>query len=131
MQVCALLHHQFVEERYHLSRVADPIVGVSFTGLYDFFAHAFGIEWLQWMQEGRPEQDAMAEQWIESEKGYLSIWRNTVRHEVIRYWRPRAEGTQPGHHRAACRHQELADRGQQRVAPTQGAAVHPPDHDRA
>ena len=85
VQVCALLHHQFVEERYHLSRVADPIVGVSFTGLYDFFAHAFGIEWLQWMQEGRPEQDPMAEQWRESEKGYLSIWRNTVRHEVIRY----------------------------------------------
>ena len=84
IQVCVLLHHQFKEERYHRSRELDPIVGVSFTGLYDFFAHAFGVEWLQWMQEGRPE-GPLSEQWEESEKGYLSIWRNTVREEVVRY----------------------------------------------
>lgn len=85
VQVCALLHHEFMVERYRRSREADPIVGVSFTGLYDFFAHAFGVEWLKWMQQGRPEEHGDAEQWRESEKGYLSIWRNTVREEVTRY----------------------------------------------
>ena len=53
LQVAALLQHEFVHERYQYSREIDPIVGVSFTGLFDFFVHAFGYEWLKWMMGGR------------------------------------------------------------------------------
>lgn len=49
-----LLHHQFSEERYQFSRAIDPIVGVSFTGLFDFFVQAFGVPWLRWWEAGRP-----------------------------------------------------------------------------
>ena len=53
LQVCALLHHEFQVDRYAYSRMMDPIVGVSFTGLFDFFATCFGREWLEWMASGR------------------------------------------------------------------------------
>lgn len=55
ISVCALLHHEFVDERYQKSRELDPIVGVSFTGLFDFFVNMFGADWLKWWQAGRPE----------------------------------------------------------------------------
>jgi ribonucleotide reductase class II len=55
LSVATLLNHQFVEPRYQKSRLADPIVGVSFTGLFDFFVMAFGVEWLHWWEEGRPD----------------------------------------------------------------------------
>jgi len=54
LQVAALLHHRFKDLRYRYSREIDPIVGVSFTGLFDFFVTAFGSEWLSWMMKGRP-----------------------------------------------------------------------------
>jgi len=46
LQVAALLQHQFVHERYQYSREIDPIVGVSFTGLFDFLVHSGGYDWL-------------------------------------------------------------------------------------
>ncbi len=55
LQVAALLQHEFVHERYQYSRSIDPIVGVSFTGLWDHLVHAFGSEWLDWMMAGCPE----------------------------------------------------------------------------
>ena len=55
LSVAVLLNHQFVEPRYQKSRLEDPIVGVSFTGLFDFFVNAFGVEWLRWWEEGRPD----------------------------------------------------------------------------
>jgi ribonucleotide reductase class II len=54
LSVVALLHHQFEIPRYQRSRELDPIVGVSFTGLFDFFVHLFGVKWLEWWQAGRP-----------------------------------------------------------------------------
>ena len=84
LQVSSLLHQQFVHERYHYSRQIDPIVGVSFTGLFDFFVHAFGEPWLAWMMEGRPETPEGI-QFAESEKGYLGIWRRTVEAQVADY----------------------------------------------
>jgi hypothetical protein len=54
LDVVALLHHEFEIPRYQKSRELDPIVGVSFTGLFDFFVNLFGIEWLHWWQAGRP-----------------------------------------------------------------------------
>jgi ribonucleotide reductase class II len=55
LSVAVLLHHQFIEPRYQYSRELDPIVGVSFTGLFDFFVNAFGVDWLRWWEAGRPE----------------------------------------------------------------------------
>lgn len=55
LNVAALLHHELETPRYQNSRELDPIVGVSFTGLFDFFVHLFGVEWLQWWQSGRPK----------------------------------------------------------------------------
>lgn len=53
LSVAVLLNHRFVEERYRKSRELDPIVGVSFTGLFDFFVKAFGVDWLRWWEAGR------------------------------------------------------------------------------
>jgi ribonucleotide reductase class II len=53
LSVSVLLNHQFVDQRYKESREADPIVGVSITGLFDFFVNAFGVNWLQWWADGR------------------------------------------------------------------------------
>lgn len=49
----SLLQHTFDDEKFRYSREIDPIVGVSFTGLFDFFVNAFGAEWLLWWKEGR------------------------------------------------------------------------------
>lgn len=84
LSVAALLNHQFVEPRYQFSRELDPIVGVSFTGLFDFFVHAFGVEWLRWWQEGRP--DTMTGlQFRQREQEYLSRWKAIVHRVVWEY----------------------------------------------
>jgi ribonucleotide reductase, class II len=81
LSVAALLNHQFAEPRYQYSRDLDPIVGVSFTGLFDFFVHAFGVDWLRWWEAGRP--DTMAGlQFKQQEQTYLSRWREIV-HQVV------------------------------------------------
>lgn len=114
LSVAALLHHEFVDERYRCSRKLDPIVGVSFTGLFDFFVNAFGNGWLRWWQEGRkewwdelypaewehmgeigtalglPDDD---EVWLdcdaalmrELEKRYLQMWRKFAQDSVWSY----------------------------------------------
>lgn len=51
----SLLHQQFTYSDLQESRELDPIVGVSFTGLFDFFVHKLGSQWLQWWQAGRPK----------------------------------------------------------------------------
>jgi ribonucleotide reductase class II len=81
LAVAVLLNHQFMEPRYQQSRLDDPIVGVSFTGLFDFFVHAFGVEWLQWWQAGRPDTMKGLE-FKAKEQAYLSRWREIV-HETV------------------------------------------------
>lgn len=96
--VVSLLHHHFVEERYQYSREVDPIVGVSFTGLFDFFVKAFGIEWLEWWNAGRPDQyrlevktlngitvENAAKHFKELEAFYLNKWREMVFRHVWEY----------------------------------------------
>jgi ribonucleotide reductase class II len=56
INACCLLHHEFDIERYRYSRELDPIVGVSFTGLFDFFVNLFGVDWLRWWEGGRLER---------------------------------------------------------------------------
>ncbi|HEY9877053.1 MAG TPA: ribonucleoside-triphosphate reductase, adenosylcobalamin-dependent [Leptolyngbyaceae cyanobacterium] len=81
LSVAGLLNHQFIEPRYQQSRLEDPIVGVSFTGLFDFFVHAFGVEWLRWWEEGRPDTMQGLE-FKEKERAYLTRWREIV-HRVV------------------------------------------------
>jgi ribonucleotide reductase, class II len=84
LSVAALLHHQFQEPRYQYSRELDPIVGVSFTGLFDFCVHAFGAEWLSWWAEGRPDTISGL-QYKQQEREYLQSWRTTVDHTIWEY----------------------------------------------
>ncbi|WP_255095660.1 ribonucleoside-triphosphate reductase, adenosylcobalamin-dependent [Synechococcus lacustris] len=84
LAVAALLNHRFEVERYRQSRAWDPIVGVSFTGLFDFFVHAFGTPWLQWWEAGRP---ASSEGLVykQKEAEYLSRWKEIVNQAVWDY----------------------------------------------
>jgi len=78
------LHHKFDEQRYQYSREIDPIVGVSFTGLFDFFVHAFGVEWLNWWIEGRPNS-ITGLKFKQQEQEYLSRWQEIVQRAVSDY----------------------------------------------
>jgi len=84
LSVAVLLNHKFLEPRYQYSRELDPIVGVSFTGLFDFFVHAFGVEWLRWWVEGRP-QTPQGLAFKQREEEYLSGWREIVNGVVWDY----------------------------------------------
>ncbi|AFY72340.1 ribonucleoside-triphosphate reductase, adenosylcobalamin-dependent [Synechococcus sp. PCC 7502] len=84
LSVAALLNHRFNEERYQFSRNVDPIVGVSFTGLFDFFVHAFGVEWLRWWEAGRPDT-VQGLDFKEKEADYLNRWHEIVHQTVWEY----------------------------------------------
>ena len=84
LSVASLLNHQFIEKRYQFSRDVDPIVGVSFTGLFDFFVHAFGVEWLRWFEAGRPDT-VQGLDFKEKEAKYLNRWREIVHQTVWEY----------------------------------------------
>ncbi len=81
LSVAVLLNHQFIEPRYQQSRLEDPIVGVSFTGLFDFFVNAFGVDWLRWWEAGRPDTMVGLE-FKKKEQDYLTRWREIV-HETV------------------------------------------------
>jgi len=84
LSVAVLLNHQFVEPRYQKSRELDPIVGVSFTGLFDFFVHAFGVEWLRWWEQGRPDT-VTGLRFKQQEQEYLNRWKDIVHRAVWDY----------------------------------------------
>ncbi len=84
LSVACLLNHRFEVERYRKSREWDPIVGVSFTGLFDFFVHAFGTPWLQWWEAGRPETKE-GKNFKVQEATFLSRWRKIVNDTVFEY----------------------------------------------
>ena len=84
LAVACLLNHRFDVERYRQSRAWDPIVGVSFTGLFDFFVHAFGTPWLQWWEAGRPDSEEGRAFRVE-EARYLSRWKEIVNQAVWEY----------------------------------------------
>ena len=81
LSVAVLLNHQFNEPRYQQSRLEDPIVGVSFTGLFDFFVQAFGVDWLRWWEAGRPDTMQGLE-FKQKEQDYLTRWKDIV-HRVV------------------------------------------------
>lgn len=84
LSVAVLLNHQFQEPRYQQSRLEDPIVGVSFTGLFDFFVQAFGVDWLHWWEAGRPDT-VQGLEFKQREQQYLSRWREIVHQTVWDY----------------------------------------------
>ena len=84
LSVACLLNHRFEVERYRQSREWDPIVGVSFTGLFDFFVHAFGSDWLRWWEAGRPDTDE-GRAFKAKEADYLSRWKQVVNETVWDY----------------------------------------------
>lgn len=84
LQVAALLQHEFIHERYRYSRSIDPIVGVSFTGLFDFLVHAGGYDWLKWMMEGRKGRRAY-DMYNAMERDFLRRWREAAHRGVKDY----------------------------------------------
>ena len=84
LQVAALLQHEFIHERYRYSREIDPIVGVSFTGLFDFMVHAGGYDWLKWMMEGRKGRRA-TDMYESMEAHFLRRWRTAAHKGVKAY----------------------------------------------
>jgi ribonucleotide reductase class II len=84
ISVACLLNHRFEVERYRQSRAWDPIVGVSFTGLFDFFVHAFGTPWLQWWEAGRPETE-QGLSFKAQEAEFLGRWKQIVNEAVWEY----------------------------------------------
>lgn len=84
LAVAALLHQEFTTERYQQSREWDPIVGVSFTGYFDFCVHAFGTEWLEWWAEGRP-QTLAGSIFRSREAEFLYRWKTIVKQTIDEY----------------------------------------------
>ena len=84
---CVLLNHKFNDGRMQYSREVDPIVAVSFTGLFDFFVNLIGVDWLKWWEAGRPRvwnyQGEQSYKFIEQQ--YLSLWREVVERSVKDY----------------------------------------------
>jgi hypothetical protein len=107
LNVAVLLHHKFTNPVYQKSREMDPIVGVSFTGLFDFFVKRFGYRWLEWWRDGRPkpwgsqvlaapagedlnqatvnEFEYESEYFLAYEAWYLNWWRQVVEQKVGAY----------------------------------------------
>jgi len=81
LAAAVLLNHRFGVKRYQRSREWDPIVGVSFTGLFDFFVHAFGTPWLHWWLEGRPRHGVGC-QFLDQEADCLLRWSQVVQTTV-------------------------------------------------
>lgn len=79
--LCALplLSHIFDIEDFRYSREIDPIIGISFTGLFDFFVHKFGSGWLEWWKTARSKDYPKAQYYLDSERLCLELWRDSVR----------------------------------------------------
>lgn len=79
--LCALplLSHKFDIEDFRYSREIDPIIGISFTGLFDFFVIKFGVDWLKWWKTGRSREFPKAQYYLDSECLCLELWRDSVR----------------------------------------------------
>jgi ribonucleotide reductase, class II len=80
----SLLHHKFTEPRYQRGRELDPIVGVSFTGLFDFFVNLFGVDWLKWWEAGRPDDfDSSPQGWVKIRESAKNLNINELVNELI------------------------------------------------
>lgn len=86
LSVVGLLQQEFTDPKMQYSRELDPIIGTGFTGLFDFFVKAMGLDWAKWMMEGRPMNDENRGMlYADLEARYLSIWYRWVRETVLEY----------------------------------------------
>lgn len=85
--LCALplLSHEFDLENLRYSREIDPIIGISITGLFDFFVTKFGADWLKWWKTGRSREFPKAQYFLDMERITLELWRDTVKSTVEEY----------------------------------------------
>ena len=84
LSAVALLNRKFSHPRYQYSRDLDPIVLVSFTGCFDFFVNAFGVDWLKWWEAGRPE-NSKGKAFKRSERKFFKLWRKVVEQTIEQY----------------------------------------------
>jgi ribonucleotide reductase class II len=82
--VASLLQHRFPDEELQYSREVDPIVAVCLSGLFDFFVSALGVEWLDWMTNGRKD-GPQSRRFVDLEQRYLKSWRESARQGVADY----------------------------------------------
>ena len=80
-----LLKHEFEREDFRYSREIDPIIGVCITGLFDFFVHLFGEDWLVWWKTGRDKSYKNASFYLSTERAYLERWKNVVKDTVTEF----------------------------------------------
>ena len=80
-----LLSHVFDIERFRYSREIDPIIGISFTGFFDFCVLRFGKEWLRWWKTGRSKDFYLAKYFLFEEHLLLETWRDSVKETVEEY----------------------------------------------
>lgn len=84
---CALLGLKFPDQKFQLSREIDPIVGVCFTGVFDYFSKKHGDKWIEWWMDDRvlPEKGTSNygeyHDLYKAEADDLSFWREIV-HDV-------------------------------------------------
>ena len=104
----SLLNHKFTKhERYQEAREIDPIVGVSITGVFDFFVKLFGDDYLSWVYAKReqtwneaddlntlgiiadrlniPTTTTHGEFYTKAEAFYYNLWRGFVEQTVEDY----------------------------------------------
>ncbi|QLE46462.1 ribonucleoside-triphosphate reductase, adenosylcobalamin-dependent (plasmid) [Nostoc sp. C052] len=107
LNAVAPLHRNFSQEVFAESRDIDPIVIVSFTQGFEFFARLFDIDWLRWWQAGRPFEwgkditidfpnedfsklskikfDCLSQYFLATEARYLKFWKTIVEQTVQEY----------------------------------------------
>lgn len=88
LNVAALLHQTFPDEKMQRSRELDPRVGVGICGVFDFFVNAFGGDYLRWWKEGRPSDwllNVDGATYKDVEQQYLERWRDIVHDTIWEY----------------------------------------------
>jgi len=75
---CAMLELDFPFDKLETSRQLDPIIGVGFTGWFDFCVKLWGDDWLAWNFAGRPENKH-----FETEEANWLTWFNEIVNETV------------------------------------------------
>ena len=114
-----LLQHEFDIEELRYSREIDPIIGVCITGLFDFFVNLFGADWLVWWKTGRDRNYEKANYFLETEREYLTRWKNVVKDTVVEF-------CQRNGIRVPNRYTAIAPSGSKSLLTGASAGWHPP-----
>lgn len=85
LMTASLLKDKFSEPVLQKSRELDPIIGVSITGLFDYFVQKLGEDYLIWWVEGRSDENPNAERFSTYEKECLTQWKEVVDQTLTEY----------------------------------------------